>query len=78
MRIMAGNVWEWVNDWYDEKYYQNSPSSNPLGPDTGQVRVLRGGSWSYIDVYVRSSSRDELYPTITNFDIGFRCSRSQP
>jgi len=42
---MAGIVWEWVADWYDADYYQNSPAQNPTGPDSGTYRVLRGGSW---------------------------------
>ena len=59
---MAGNVWEWVNDWYDENYYQSSPSSDPLGPDAGQYRVARGGSWSNYNFntndFARSAYRD--------------------
>jgi formylglycine-generating enzyme required for sulfatase activity len=75
---MAGNASEWVNDWYDSNYYQNSPSSNPLGPDTGDYRVHRGGSWYNDDFYVRSAFRSPYHPT-GFFDIlGFRCSRSEP
>jgi formylglycine-generating enzyme required for sulfatase activity len=43
---MAGNVSEWVNDWYGEDYYKSAPSVNPLGPGAGDKRVMRGGSWS--------------------------------
>ena len=41
----AGNVWEWVTDYYDEVYYSNSPYENPQGPSSGETKVLRGGSW---------------------------------
>ena len=43
---MNGNVWEWVNDWYDEAYYASSPSDNPKGPENGQFKLMRGGSWN--------------------------------
>ena len=54
---MLGNVWEWVNDWYDENYYQNSPSQDPTGPTSGEYRVLRGGSWFDTPRNVRVSFR---------------------
>jgi formylglycine-generating enzyme required for sulfatase activity len=79
MYDMAGNVWEWVNDWYDAKYYQSSPSSNPLGPDSGVSHVLRGGSWYNFYVnYARSANRDYKAPYYFNNSIGFRCARSLP
>jgi len=75
---MADNVWEWTNDWYDENYYASSPYSNPLGPDSGQDRVLRGGSWSSSEEALRTSSRDWLPPGIASQIFGFRCVRSLP
>jgi formylglycine-generating enzyme required for sulfatase activity len=70
---MAGNVWEWVNDWFASDYYQNSPASNPLGPESGSTHVLRGGSWNLNDDLVRSTYRG-THPSEPNLGIGFRCA----
>jgi eukaryotic-like serine/threonine-protein kinase len=73
---MAGNVFEWVNDWYSATYYQVSPSSNPLGPESGQYRVARGGAWNRWDMMVRSTGRSWADPSLDciNCPFGFRCA----
>ena len=75
---MAGNVWEWVNDYYQSDYYTvlGSNASNPLGPESGQYRVLRGGSWYSYDYLVRSAVRVRNDPAYSDNSIGFRCARS--
>jgi formylglycine-generating enzyme required for sulfatase activity len=73
---MAGNVWEWVADWYSYNYYASSPASNPLGPDLGQSRVIRGGAWDNDSTGVRSTARGFYVPTFANNYVGFRCAMS--
>lgn len=73
---MAGNVWEWVADWYSETYYQDSPANNPLGPDSGQSRILRGGMWMSNEGTLRTSYRYNVAPTYTDNFVGFRCVRN--
>ena len=70
---MAGNVIEWIYDWYDENYYSISPSTNPLGPDSGQYRVFRGGAWDHAWNGVRVSWRTPWDPSKNGYNIGFRC-----
>jgi formylglycine-generating enzyme required for sulfatase activity len=72
---MLGNEWEWVNDWYDEKYYQNSPSHDPAGPTSGTLRVLLGGSWINDPRNVRVSGRIRSDPGYRGVNVGFRCGR---
>jgi hypothetical protein len=73
---MGGNVWEWVNDWYDPAYYNYSPDNNPQGPDTGCCKVLRGGSWPDYWGTVRAAFRIDSYPGNRNDVFGFRCAVS--
>ena len=74
---MAGNVWEWVADRYSRTYYSNSPLENPVGPETGFFRVLRGGGWNSRDTFVRSIHRNRGAPTISHDFVGFRCAMSE-
>lgn len=77
---MSGNVFQWVQDWYDSNYYSNSPRNNPKGPDSGQGRVLRGGSWDNdaggVVSGVRASLRTWSGSSDRVNDIGFRLAAS--
>ncbi len=73
---MAGNVWEWVADWYADDYYEWSPNQDPKGPDTGTTRVLRGGNWYYKAYYMRTTYRFNEKPETFKVWQGFRCASS--
>ncbi len=75
---MAGNVSEWVADWYDDEYYSVSPEENPLGPEIGDFRVFRGGAWYHPISKQYLFKRDKRNPeTMVNY-LGFRCAKDAP
>ncbi len=69
---MSGNVWEWCNDWFDQYYYLDSPTTNPTGPATGTERVVRGGAWAYLELLCRLSTRRGMTPDYRSGYWGFR------
>ncbi|MGB2895572.1 MAG: SUMF1/EgtB/PvdO family nonheme iron enzyme [Anaerolineales bacterium] len=81
-RDMAGNVWEWVIDEWQEDYYQISPSNNPQGPSNPrnirEIHVFRGGSWSESADLLRSTYRSWYEPGAQYYNLGFRCVIDSP
>lgn len=71
---MAGNAAEWVADWYDREYYQKAPDRNPKGPESGENRVIRGGSWSDLPVGLRATARLSAEPDFRELTLGVRCA----
>jgi formylglycine-generating enzyme required for sulfatase activity len=73
---MSGNVWEWVNDWYQSDYYSQSPYENPLGPPSGSSKVLRSGGWNTLATNIRVATRAYDYPWLQSNYLGLRCAAS--
>ncbi len=75
----SGNVWEWCSDWFDRSYPRHSPGANPAGPDDGEAKVIRGGSYLCHDSYCnryRVGARSSNTSDSTTGNMGFRCARS--
>ncbi len=76
LRHMAGNVAEWVEDWFGFDYYAYMPERNPPGPTSGRYKSLRGGSWKSNPIMLRTATRSGSPPDQRSATIGFRCATS--
>ena len=72
---MAGNIAEWVHDWYDKNYYQHSEYRNPRGPAKGKHHTIRGGAWNSLAHYMKSADRYGYNDGKDFYGIGCRCAR---
>jgi formylglycine-generating enzyme required for sulfatase activity len=76
---LAGNVWEWVDDWFSASDDRSgTPTRNPKGPHSGTRKIIRGGAWYNNWTAVRSARREPTKPDATSDVIGFRCARDLP
>ena len=75
---MHGNVWQWVQDYFNDEYYADSPPVDPKGPANGDDRVVRGGAWNYGPVWCRAARRHWYTPGVRNADVGFRVALDVP
>ncbi len=73
---MHGNAWQWCADWYGNGYYAVSPTDDPTGPDSGDRRVLRGGSWIFWPSNCRSAGRGRMPPGFRSLETGFRIAKT--
>lgn len=75
---MAGNVAEWVQDWFGSDYYAYMPKRNPPGPTSGRYKSVRGGSWKSNQIMLRTATRGGSAPDQRSAMIGFSCAKSSP